>query len=206
MRLYFVRHGESVGNVHHIHQNSSTPLSEIGIDQARFVAHRFKHIPIDLLLASDYVRTTQTAKEICAVINKEIEFEPLLREIKRPTEIEGMAHTSPKATKIHKQIDDHKYDPLWHFSDEENYYDVYNRAKKFLTSLPNRNVPNCLAVTHGIFLRMCLTVVFYPDQLNVDFLDRTYAVLKTTNTGITAFEFENNSWRVLTFNDYAHLA
>jgi 2,3-bisphosphoglycerate-dependent phosphoglycerate mutase len=50
MKLYCVRHGESVGNRDRVHQGPDTPLSDIGEDQARFVAHRLKPLRLTTFL------------------------------------------------------------------------------------------------------------------------------------------------------------
>ena len=63
MKLYFVRHGESQGNVAGIHQSGSVALSENGIIQAQKVAERFATIAIDVIFASDYTRALETAKK-----------------------------------------------------------------------------------------------------------------------------------------------
>ena len=89
MKVYFVRHGESQGNVLRIHQDGKVKLSDHGQEQAKNVAERFAHINIDVILASDYERAFKTAQTIAKKKDLPVTTTPLLREVKRPTEIEG---------------------------------------------------------------------------------------------------------------------
>ena len=62
MKIYFVRHGESEGNVSKIYQHNETALTPQGEKQARTLAKRFLHIPIDLIISSDLKRAKQTSE------------------------------------------------------------------------------------------------------------------------------------------------
>lgn len=122
MIVYFVRHGESEGNATNTHQSKTTPLSDIGKDQAKLLAKRFRHIPVDTIIASDYLRTQQTAEILNQEIQKNLELTPLLREFKNPSEIQGKKSNDPLVMEIKKQVLQHKNDPNWHYSDDENFF------------------------------------------------------------------------------------
>lgn len=206
MRIYFVRHGESYGNATKTHQSAKTPLTEIGYSQAKIIAHRFKNIPVEVIYSSDYLRAYETAKLIGKVAGKKIIKEPLLREVKNPTEVEGKKYFSPEAQVIWNKIIGHRHKPGWHYSDEENYFDVFTRAKAFLDKMATSSQQEVLAVTHGTFLRMLILVMMYPDR---DFspkdFERLVVFLKTKNTGLTLAKFGDQGWQLITFNDHAHL-
>ena len=88
MKVYFVRHGESVLGEQK-HQLPESPLSEIGIKQAATIAQRFTHIPIDLILTSSYTRAIQTAQAIEKIKGVPlIKSDLLIEEYKMKKEIE----------------------------------------------------------------------------------------------------------------------
>jgi broad specificity phosphatase PhoE len=61
MSIYLIRHGQTNGNRDRIVQTPDTPLSELGQQQAKQLAHSFQSIPITGIICSDYLRTQQTA-------------------------------------------------------------------------------------------------------------------------------------------------
>ncbi len=206
MKVYFVRHGETVGNAQQFHQDAHTPLTEIGIDQAHFVAHRFTKIQIDGILSSDFQRAQQTAQIIADKLDKPFETTPLLREIKRPTEIEGKHIYDPSITKLKDLIRSKQDDPNYHYSDEENFFDLFKRVQKFIRLLNKRKEKSLLAVTHGVTLRSILSTVLFQDNLTPHIFAQIDKRLKTTNTGLSLIEKEPNSdWIVRIFNDHSHL-
>lgn len=206
MKVYFVRHGESKYNALGLHQTEDTPLSETGTFQARLVAKRFKKIDIDIILSSPSLRARQTSDEIKKVVKKDIIWNKLISEIKRPSEIEHKNVNDPKVLEIKKLIQSHIDDPLWHFSDEENFFDLRQRAIAFLDNLNDFSEENILVVTHGMILRMIIGVMLFDHQLTPENFIRLENFLKTNNTGITICERNSyNKWHLKTWNDIAHL-
>jgi broad specificity phosphatase PhoE len=61
MEVYLVRHGESQGNAHGIHQDAQVGLSPRGIEDAGALADRLRHVPIDTIISSPFQRAFQTA-------------------------------------------------------------------------------------------------------------------------------------------------
>lgn len=93
-KIYFIRHGESEGNAKKIHQSKETPLSDIGQDQAKILALRFKNIQTDLIIASPYLRAQQTAQAIATKNNLQIETNELFSERRGPSELIGVSQQS----------------------------------------------------------------------------------------------------------------
>ncbi len=205
MIVYFVRHGESEGNVANIHQNAEVTLSEIGQSQAKMAGYRFKKIPVDVVIASDYVRTMQTAEIINHTLQRPMETSSLLREMRRPSEVVGKGIHDPYVTEIKQTIKDHRNEPEWHFSDEENFYDFKLRAKTCLHMLEDRSESHILCVTHGFFLCMIISIVVFEDDLTPTLFEKMYHQFHNSNTGITTCEHDENGWHLLTWNDHAHL-
>ncbi len=205
MKLYLVRHGQSVGNVNKIHQHADTPLSELGMSQANELAKRFKSIPLDLILTSHFKRAQSTAEIVANHVGVKLEINELLREIKRPSTLEGKPTMDPVAVEIRAQIRANLHDSLWHHSDEENIHELISRAKKFLEYISIRSEENILAVSHGIFIGAILGNVIFEDLLTPEIYKAMEGTMHLANTGITLLERVENKWHLQTWNDNAHL-
>ncbi len=206
MTLYLIRHGETLGNQQKFHQSTNTPLSEIGLFQAERLAHRFKKIKIDTLFASPYKRAQQTAKKISAQINLPIISNDLFKELLQPKEIFGLKFTTRKSTEIRSLVKANQFNPDWHYSDEENLAEFKQRvleAKLFLASQKQENI---LVASHSFFISMFLFLVATSCECqtleNALYFSRT---LVSRNCGISVLKYEEEKWRLATFNDHAHL-
>lgn len=205
MRVYFIRHGQSELNATRTHQHPHTPLSPKGREQARAAAECVKHLPIDCIYASDYERAKQTAEIINEVLQKDITFTQLLRERRRPSEIQGQQADDPNILKIQQAIEDHWNDPNWYYSDEENFFDVKARAEEFISVLQSETKENIAVVSHGGITRFIISLLMFGDNLTPQLFNQFYMFMKMTNTGITVCEYNDEVWKLLTWNDYAHL-
>jgi len=206
MRVYIVRHGESEANAKGIYQHRDVKLSETGVKQAHTVAQRFLHIPINSIYSSSFERAKKTADIIGNTIHKPVELLPLLTEIKRPTVIEGKKPGEPEARSIMRLIKSMWHDPLWRHSDEETFFDVRTRAMQLLDHIQKMNhAEQILLVSHGTFIRMLICVMIYGESLTPGKFKKYLRFLQTTNTGITVCDFDHHKWRLLTWNDQAHL-
>lgn len=206
MKLYFVRHGESRLNAQKIHQHNDVDLSPKGIQQAKFVANRFRDIPIDIIISSSHLRAQQTAEEITLALKKQIFFTDLLGEIKRPTQLRGKHYDDPEAMHIKDMLLKNARLTDWHFSDEENFYDAKKRAEDFFKYLHLFKEENILAVTHGNFLRVLIGIVLLGESYDHEAFVRFNHVLNPVNTGITLCEVDKHgNWKLITWNDHAHL-
>ncbi|MCI0679806.1 histidine phosphatase family protein [bacterium] len=209
-RLYLVRHGETTGNRDNIHQDPDTPLSPKGEEQAAAIAKRFLHIPIDVIAASTFRRTTQTAEAVSSSIGKKIVYSELLREVKRPSELVGKDRNGEYARSVFQQIFAHDLDPKWHFSDEENSFDLEMRARETLSFLSGIEGKNVAVVSHGLLIKMLLSVMACESPEDaIMFAKRLYFSFILYNTGMTIADYENVDgsprWRIKVWNDLAHL-
>ncbi len=210
-KIYLIRHGESHGNVGSFRQGPEAELTEEGFKQANFVANRFKEVKIDKIFSSPQMRAKLTAEAIANNLGKEIIFSDLLIEKKVPSAIIGKQRKDPFVVDIDKQIKQNVHNLEWRHSDEENFLDLKERAKKFFEFIESHEEENILVVTHGIFMRCLAAYVMFGDDLTSQEYWRTYITLWMNNTGVTVFEqfqFENEKprWNIITWNDYSHLS
>jgi broad specificity phosphatase PhoE len=206
--IYFVRHGETAGNVGGFWQGPDEPLNPRGMGQADVVAERAKNLTIDRLIASTMRRAEQTAAAIGQAIGKDVETSDLFREIKDPTSVMSDGPDPEKDLLIEAYRTERKaysVDPNWRFEDEETGTEFFERIKQaldFLAGLPEENI---MVVSHGNFIRSMVGLIVQEGHyVSTDYL-KFNRQFKTTNTGITVLTYEE-SFRILTWNDHAHFA
>lgn len=189
-----------------MNQHKDVELSLDGIKQAKIVARRFENVPIDIILASPYARTVQTAEIINSAIKKEIRYSPLLTEMKIPSEFIGKSQEDTEVMKIRKLRRDHANDPLWHYSDEENFSDVKARAIQCIDYFATIHKDAVLVVTHGTYIKIIIFTMMLGEMFTPEFWYVRSNFFHTDNTGITVCERkEDGEYKLLTWNDSAHL-
>jgi 2,3-bisphosphoglycerate-dependent phosphoglycerate mutase len=189
-----------------MHQPPNATLSELGKKQALGLAERISHLNVDKIISSTHTRAVETTDIINKKLNKKVIHSELFVENKRPTEVENESHRDPEVLAIHEKIMENFSDPSWHYSDEENYYDVLDRALKAVEFLEKQKSEHVLVVTHGTFLKMLIGVMIFGFDLAPSMGARMGDVLHMNNTGVTIAEFKYGKWRIRTWNDIAHLA
>jgi len=206
MKVYFVRHGETKYNKECLHQPKDVELSELGTKQAKVLAKRFSKIPINIIYSSSLKRAKQTAKVINKTIKKKLICSDLLRERKGPSELVGKKVDGREAMKINKLSNLHQDDPLWHYSNEENYIEFKERMKKAVKLFSGLKREDILVVSHSGTIKMLIFLMIFSENIKPKFFYEFADSFKTYNTGITLCEKnEKGKWIVRVFNDHAHL-
>lgn len=203
--FYFVRHGESESNVSRVLVGSSTPLTKKGVEQSTFLAKRFETIPIELVVASPWKRTKQTAEIFNTELKKPIEYSDLLVEQRYPAEIYGLHIDDPELKRIMRLWYENTHTRGWHHSDEESAYDLRQRAERALMYLLSLPYDKIAVISHGRFLRTLLASIMHGEKLEAHMLVSILQTLHTSNTGITLATHDGNRWALWTWNDHAHL-
>lgn len=206
LKVYFVRHAESVASSQKLHQRADSPLSENGKKQAKLVAKRLKNIEIDLVYTSPFAKALETANIINEEMKAPIEIMESFREAKRSTSIEGLQVGSNLPLKIEELARKNRHNPLWKYEDSETVQEMWDRTKLALNHLvKNNDSQSVLVVSHGITIRVFLTMALFGEKLNTEtfhiFQDRVYI----HNTSISCLEYDNNyGWRLVYWNDTNH--
>jgi probable phosphoglycerate mutase len=210
--FYFVRHGESIMNAQGLRQGREGGLSEKGRNQAAVTGRRLTKYRFDIMLVSPYERTQETSE----IINQQLphplpkETVELLSERRNPSEIIGKSVTDPEVMNIVDHMDKSYHNDDYRFSDEENFQDLKERARKLLDYLGTRREKTVLVVTHGIFLRMIAAYILYGDSLD----SKTYNLISflnaANNAAITVCEYKKGwfgpppakRWQLIAWDDY----
>ena len=209
--VYFIRHGQSEANGNKIFQGADSPLSPRGREQARFVAERMRNTDAQVILSSPMPRAHDTARAIVETTSLPLEVHPDLRELLPPSSLVGKSYEGPEGTEYTRQRVLHHGDMNYRYEDEDSYADLHARATAILSMLEARTEDKLMVVTHAGFMRVVMTAMMTEGEPNPYIAGRLMRFLMPENTGITVFRFNptvelRTRWRLLTFNDHAHLA
>jgi probable phosphoglycerate mutase len=196
-----------------LRQGAEGALSDKGRNQAAVTGRRLAAINFDILLASPYERTQETAALINTQLPKPlpVEYNPLLAERRNPSEIIGKSMKEPEIQNIVDHIDKSYHSDDYRFSDEENFQDLKERAKKVLDMLSVRREKKILVVTHGIFLRMIIAYIIHGESLDSKKYNLISFNTSANNAGITVCEYRKGwfgppvaeRWQLLAWDDYS---
>ncbi|HEY4522952.1 MAG TPA: histidine phosphatase family protein [Candidatus Paceibacterota bacterium] len=206
-RVYFVRHGQTAFNTERIRQGALGPLSEDGRKQAQAAAEYLAQFPIRAMVASTYERSVETAHIIQKILKIPLSFSPLLIERRNPSEIVGKKDDDPAVMKVVDQIDRIYHEDDFRYSDEENFVELRDRARKCLDLLASQSAGHLLVVTHGIFLKMIIGYLLNRERLHAGDYAKLSFFNASDNAGITICEYnpakrfsKTRGWRVIEYN------
>lgn len=143
---YILRHGEAKSNVKNIiscwPEKFRNPLTERGRKQIRAAAKKLENI--DLIFASDVLRTKQTAEIIARELKAKVKFDKRLREYKV-----GVLNGESTA-KLREQLPSIK-----RFTEKpkggETYVDIENRVYNFLKEINSKHKgKDILIISHQL--------------------------------------------------------
>lgn len=210
--VYFVRHGQSVGNTQPIFTSNDSPLSRQGEKQAKLIAERVKSLEFDQLIVSPYVRTKQTAEVITSITGKQPEFSELFVECKKPSKVVGKPFTDPASNKLWQSWQESLFGRIKQkVEDGETYREIIDRTDKALDFLKNYPANKLVVVTHGFFLRSLILRIISDKLLTPELFSQMQTLSIMQNTALTVVKYESifdqpPGWKLWIYNDHAHLA
>ena len=184
MKLFLIRHGESVANREMTYAGQSdAKLTELGCDQARAIRPILENIPFGKVYSSDLSRAYDTQKlalpDFCA------ELTPLLREYDVGN-LEGKPFlTMAQRTNCEDARD---YSPYG----GENTELVNQRIRKFLRMLEEDPCDYVAAFAHNGVMCSTLSVVLGAPY--------EYSAVRSGNCAIHVFDFDGKMWRLAAWN------
>lgn len=208
--IYFVRHGESEANVGMFHGKSTTPLTQKGHEQGRFIGERCAALPLQALITSTYVRTTETAAYISEKTKLIPQESDLFVENGFVSELWDAPRSDPRSVHASKMIADNWGVPGYRFADEETFADIVGRVDKALDLLSKRPEEHIGVVTHGGFLRNIAGRAMFGEGFTPQVSDvffRTLQVMENTALTILTYDEQRGEkpWKLVVWNDHAHL-
>lgn len=190
MRLIFVRHGQSEGNLERKFQGwTDAPLSETGYLQAKLAGEEMKQYHIDRIYSSDLKRAYCTAQAVAEGRNLEITIDKRLREING-----GDWEDVPWNT-LEKDFADSyqawaEQPHLHKMPNGESMEEFYNRAVSFLNDILADTEETICIATHGTFIKC---IVCYCKGLALEDL---YDVNWHDNASITIIDYKEGRFTV----------
>ncbi len=190
MDIYFVRHGQTDGNVGTRHQHPDTELNEVGKVQAAAVAPQVAALKPTHIITSTNIRALETARHIVEYTDLVPTTTATFEELRRPEYLIGERFYAWRSL---------RYVLAWFFRlrgeiahDGETYDSLLTRigrAQAELMVLPND--ARVVVVSHSVFIN------FFIEHMNNlrpmrpwRSLYRFYRLLRTRNTSITHVVYE----------------
>ncbi len=197
MEVYFVRHGQTDGNVARRHQHPDIELNEMGKLQVARVSKLIKGVKPTHLITSTNKRALLTAVAIGRECDLIPETYPNFEEMRRPDFLIGKRFLEWTAL---------KYVWGWLFGveaapmhDGESYDDFLARilaAKHQLEALPNNS--RVVIVSHTVFINFFLEHMRRPHKMGiVRATARFFAILRLKNTAVTKVMVKDGFWRIV---------
>jgi broad specificity phosphatase PhoE len=206
--IYFVRHGESEQNAQGIRQGPDGPLSEGGRAQALEAAQKFPHDKgrPQIIYASPYQRTKETAEIIGKELGLKIKYSDLLVERRNPSVVVGKPGSEKNVRQVIDRIDKSFHEDDLRYADEENFIDLKKRAKRLLKFIAGRRQKRIIMVTHGLFLRMVVAYMLHGKHLSASEYNALSFYNPIDNAGLTIclfvpHWFKKNEWKILSWNN-----
>lgn len=200
MKLYLIRHGQTVDHENGLKQNSESLLSEEGRKQAKRVASLLAEKEIDLVLASKMARARETAEVLAKELDKPLEFVDGIQEKRYSKELEGISRESELYKQYLEEVRNNWENMDWRFWEtDETLREVGVRATAFKDLLlANYKDKNVAVVSHGIFLRCFIPVCLLPELNDEDFMNLfDWISFKHTGMCVLDYEEELGRWRTV---------
>ncbi len=157
MELHLIRHGQTNWNEERRAQGQSeSVLTDLGMQQAKELGTRLRHVPFDALFCSSSLRTRQTAAYAFPSWKKPITFLDSLREI-RMGDWEGKLYDELKSEFPES------YQHFWHEPQKfnvlggETFFQLQNRALEAIRDMYRHHAGQLVAlISHGALIKTVL--------------------------------------------------
>lgn len=154
MKLFFIRHGETTGDVENRYGGTyDDHLSPEGIEQSKRLAEFLKDFGIEKIYSSSLVRAWETSEILAKVVGCEIVVVPELQERNQYSFLSGMIKEEA-VEKYPTEVEVLK-DRLNTIEGAESYEDFSRRISDVFQGLTTDQAHDCIAiVSHGGPLRV----------------------------------------------------
>jgi broad specificity phosphatase PhoE len=178
MKLYLLRHAERG------HGKEQDSLTLYGKEQSENIVPHLKSLNIDKIFCAKTNRAEETIKPFMKHFSKEIEYTSLINE-------QEMGELNGKSGEDYRKVIEKSGLNKKEFRPEkgENYYDLFERAKKFLDSLKKEKAERILISTHAGFIRATVALLLNLPEEKLEF----------NSASITFIELDKH-FKVISYN------
>jgi len=192
--IYFIRHAETEGNKRQMLMGCriDTPLSEIGIMQAKNLAQKLKDFPIESVFVSSNTRAQDTARLLFDNSLQAVVCDQL-----REQDFGSM--TGTLLSDIPAHINESFFQDPYHFRHEggESLADLKDRLAQFMRENIESNPAQHIAIiTHENVIK---AVVGYMKDLSHEI-----TALKFNNCSVTQYIFNDSDYEAICINRIYH--
>lgn len=201
MKLYLIRHGQSLANLHNIVQGQlDMDLTDEGYEQAQKLGERFQNNELDHIYASPLRRAYLTAQAINQHHNKEILVDERLKEVSNGVEEGRQTKRIPEEINIQ-----YTTNPDFKFDEGESMNEVIKRIKPFYEQLLEKHKgENVAVIVHGGVIRAFLALHHKIEELNQDNYKPFRDEWSSHNTAVFEIDYTNEPV-IITKNCVKHL-
>ena len=198
--ILLIRHGETLWNQQgRMQGQNDSPLTALGMNQARLLGRRLKDVSFAALYSSDLGRAHQTARCIADMTGHEVVADAGLRE-RNFGVFEGLMHTEIKLRYPEEYVRFATRDPDYAMPGGESTARFRDRCVACLESIALRHPAKTLVVvTHGLVLDM-----LYRTACRMA-LDRARG-FPLLNCSVNTFRYGHEGWQAVSVCDVSHLA
>ena len=198
--ILLIRHGETLWNQQgRMQGQNDSPLTALGLNQARQLGRRLKNVSFAALYSSDLGRAHQTARCIADDTGHEVIAEPGLRE-RHFGVFEGLTHTEIKLRHPDEHVRFATRDPDYAMPGGESTAQFRDRCVACLDSIARRHAGETLVVvTHGLVLDVLYRTAC---RMALD-APRGFPLL---NCSLNTFRHGPEGWQAIAVCDVSHLA
>lgn len=155
--LWLVRHGETLENRANICQGQTHgTLSDKGIAQARQLGEKLKGISFDQIWSSDLNRAVHTTDLICESLLNPVS-------VRKDSRLRERSFGSFQGQVFPENRTGYAYP-----EDVEPIQEMGIRLSSFLKDLHTDKHPQILIITHGVALRVMLSLLLFGDTIHTD--------------------------------------
>lgn len=198
--IYITRHGQTVWNTEKRMQGwSDSPLTELGIQQAKWLGERLKDTKLDVIYSSPINRALSTANIMNSKRNIPLYTDLRLKEINMGI-WEGLTQDEIQESYSKELYNFWNVPQLYKPYDGETFYEIRQRTEEFIKEIISKNIgKDILIVTHTITLKAIMS--FFQNTLIEDFWGPPFI----HPTSLTVVRAENEDFKVLLNADTSHL-
>lgn len=190
--IYLVRHAETDWNVKKVLQgHTDSPLTDLGKEQAKLLAKKFRDLHFDAVFSSDLLRAKKTAELITLEKKLAVQTTKALREryfgVFEGKRWQGIEFKIRKILKKMSDLSLKRWLKLKLFEDEESDAELMTRFITFLREIAvGYQRKNILVVSHGGVIRQFL--IHLGQIAKHDFVQiRNLSYLKLESDGVDFF-------------------
>ena len=197
-QLIFLRHGETRFNVEgRLQGQQDSPLTELGVHQARALAERIAAFKVDVLMSSDLGRALKTAAFVSQACGLPVVEDSRFRE-RAYGELEGLTWTEAREH-FPDGRDLYRTNPDVLIPGGESMRQLYERASDAVEVVGKEQEGKRVAiVSHGGFIS---SLFRYVVGMPLDVPRRA----RLPNAAINIIEKVDDGWIIRTWGDTAHL-